>query len=269
MTYEPHEFARVAKAVMVPSAIAWIVLLLEPRSTIEIAHCLSAESGSMLPWPKSFQMIVATNPPGSLLIGWAVMVVAMMSPVLIAPVCHIRLRSFTHRRSRAVSLFILAYLATWVALGSILLAIRLATTVFLPQSYLPLAGAAAITLVWQASPLKQRCLNGCHAHRELAAFGAEADFAALRFGFSHAIWCAGSCWALMLLPMLLPIGHFFGMVIMAVLVFGERLDEPSPPCWRFRSANRVMRIVVAQARLRQASRPASFSLVFGQKSIHG
>jgi predicted metal-binding membrane protein len=249
MTYEPREFARVAKGVLWPSVIAWLVLLLQPGGMTVAAHCLSAESGAV-PSSKSFQMILAMNPPASLLMGWAVMVVAMMSPVLSAPICHIRLRSFTDRRTRAVTLFVFIYLMFWMALGSILLAIKLATTVFLPQSYLPLAGVALIAVVWQFSPIKQLCLNRCHAHGQLSAFGLSADFDALRFGTTHGIWCAGSCWALMLFPMLLPRGHVASMAAVAILIFSERLEEPNHPCWRWRGLGKALRIVIAQARIR-------------------
>lgn len=249
MTYEPREFARVAKGVLWPSAIAWIVLLFRPGGMTVAAHCLAAESEAALS-SKSFQMILAMNPPGSLLMGWAAMVVAMMSPVLIAPICHIRLRSFTDRRGRAVTLFLFVYVVFWMALGSILLAMRLATTVFLPQSYLPWAGVGLVAVVWQFSPIKQRCLNRCHAHGDLSAFGLAADFDALRFGMTHGIWCAGSCWALMLFPMLLPYGHVVAMAAVAIMIFSERLEEPRHPCWRWRGLGKAVRIVIAQARIR-------------------
>jgi len=254
MTYEPREFARVAKGVLWPSAIAWIVLVLQPGGMIVAAHCLSAKSEAVLPSSKSFQMILAMNPPGSLLKSWAVMVVAMMSPVLIAPICHIRLRSFTDRRGRSVTLFLFGYVVFWMAFGSILLAMRLATTVFMPQSYLPLAGVGLIALVWQFSPIKQRCLNRCHAHGELAAFGIAADFDALRFGVTHGIWCAGSCWGLMLFPMLLPSGHLVAMVAAAFLIFGERLEQPTLPSWRWRGLGKAIRIVVVQVQIRLHAR---------------
>jgi predicted metal-binding membrane protein len=248
VTYEPLEFARVGKTVLLLSAIAWILLLLEPRGMPLIVHCLSAEFGTAP--PESFQIILATNPPASLVMGWAVMLVAMMSPILIAPICHIRLRSFTYRRARSVTLFVSAYAALWTALGCVLLAIELATMLFAPKSYLPFVGIAIITLVWQVSPLKQRCLNRCHAHAELAAFGVAADVDALRFGMTHGIWCAGSCWALMLFPMVLPRGQVLAMAAVAVLIFGERLEQPTPPCWRWRGHNKAIRFVVAQARIR-------------------
>ncbi|HEY6768745.1 MAG TPA: DUF2182 domain-containing protein [Candidatus Sulfotelmatobacter sp.] len=253
MTYEPREFARVARGVLWPSVIAWIVLLLQPGGMTVAAHCLSAESGAV-PSSKSFQMILAMNPAGSLLLGWAVMVVAMMSPALIAPICHIRLRSFTDRRGRSVTLFLFVYVVFWMALGSILLAMRLATTVFLPQSYLPLVAVGLVAVAWQFSPIKQRCLNRCHAHGKLSAFGLSADFDALRFGMTHGIWCAGSCWALMLFPMLLPSGHMVAMAAVAILIFSERLEEPRHPCWGWRGLGKAVRIVISQARIRLHAR---------------
>ena len=112
------------------------------------------------------------------------------------------------------------------------------------------AGVALIALFWQFSPIKQRCLNRCHAHPELAAFGAVADFHAFRFRITHGIRCAASCWALMLFPMLLPHGPVVAMATVAVLIFRERLEHPRPPCWRLRGLGKMARIVVAQARIR-------------------
>jgi len=195
-------------------------------------------------------MLLAMNPPASVAAGWALMLVAMMSPVLIAPVCDIRVRSFKRRRARSIALFVAGYAAIWMALGGVLVAAGLAARMLAPQSCLPAACVSLIALVWQFSPVKQRCLNRCHAHAELAAFGAAADFAALRFGVSHGIWCGGSCWALMLLPMLLPRGHVVAMAMVAVLIFSERLEQPMPPCWRWRGLGKVKRILAAQMRIR-------------------
>jgi len=255
VTYDAREFARARNPVLLVSAVTWLLLLAGPDSMGMVAHCPATSSGAM-PLPASWQMLLAMNSPASLAAGWALMLVAMMSPVLIPPVRHIRLRSFTHRRSRSITLFTIGYAAIWMAIGGMLLAIELAVKLFVPLSYLPAAGVVLIALAWQFSPLKQRCLNRCHAHTELAAFGAAADLDALRFGTTHGIWCAGSCWALMLFPMLLPRGHFVAMAMVAVVIFSERLEQPMPPCWRWRGLGKAIRIVVAQARIRlHALRP--------------
>jgi predicted metal-binding membrane protein len=248
MIYDAREFARVRHPVLLISALTWILLLVERDSMSMFAHCPAASSAAM-PLSASFQMLLAMSSPASLAAGWALMLVAMMSPVLIAPIRHIRLRSFTHRRARSIALFVTGYAAIWMALGTVLLAIELAVKLFAPQSYLPVAGVVLIAVVWQFSPIKRRCLNRCHAHTVLAAFGTAADLDALRFGVTHGIWCAGSCWALMLFPMLLARGHIVAMATVAVLIFSERLEQPGPRCWRWRGFGKAIRIVVAQTRI--------------------
>ncbi len=246
VTYDAGELAQVRNPVLFLSAMTWILLVVEPGRINMFAHCPATKSGVSLP----FQMLLAMNPPAYLAAAWSLMLVAMMSPVLIQPIRHIRLRSFTHRRARSTMLFVTGYAAIWMALGGVLLAIDLAAKLLAPQSYLVAAGMILIASVWQFSPIKQRYLNRCHSHAELAAFGAAADFDALRFGMTHGIWCGGSCWALMLFPMLLPRGHMVAMAAVAVLIFGERLEQPRPPCWRRRGLGKAIRIVVAQAKIR-------------------
>ena len=243
-----RELARVRNPVLLASAIAWGVIVAGPGSGGILAHCPAAGAGAA---PRaSLQMLLAMNPPAALAASWALMMAAMMSPVLIAPLYYIRLRSFTRRRARSSALFVAAYAAVWMAAGGVLATIELAVKSLVPQSYLPAAGIAALALVWQVSPIKQRCLNRCHGHTALAAFGAAADFGALRFGFTHGIWCAGSCWALMLFPMLLPGGHLAAMGLMALLIFGERMEQPMPPCWRWRGMGKLHRMAAAQMRVR-------------------
>ena len=247
--YNVRELAQVRNPILIVTAVAWLLLLVEPGGMLMFAHCPASISGAM-PVAESFQMLLAMNRPAILAAGWALMLIAMMSPVLIAPVRHIRIQSFTRRRPRSVALFVTGYAAIWMALGGVLLAIELVVILFATQSYPLAAGVLLIASVWQCSPIKQRCLNRCHAHTELAAFGAAADLDAFRFGIIHAIWCASSCWLLMLFPMVLPRGHVVSMATIAVLIFSERLERPKPPRWRWRGFGKAMRIVVAQTRIR-------------------
>lgn len=220
------------------SAAAWIWLLAGPGGST-MAHCAAMGSGGL-------------PPAASLAAGWGLMLVAMMSPALIVPIGDLRLRSLKRRRARATALFVAGYAAVWMAAGGVLTAGALAAGWLMPNSYLPAAGAILLAAVWQLSPAKQRCLNRCHAPTGLAAFGAAADLDALRFGVSHGVWCAGSCWALMLAPMLLSRGHAAAMALVAVLTFSERLEHPRPPRWRWRGLGKVSRIVAARARIHLA-----------------
>lgn len=247
MTSSSRERARVNISILLLSAITWMMLLVNPGSIMTLAHCPVTDSGVSL---VSFQMLLAMNPPSSMTVGWALMLVAMMSPTLISPVHHVRKRSFKRRRARSVALFVIGYAAIWIAAGSVLVTVTLLLNLLLPQSYLPAVGMGIVALVWQCSPIKQRCLNRAHNHSELAAFGIAADLDALRFGITHGVWCAGSCWALMLFPMLLLEGHFAAMAVVTFLIISERLEQPRPLSWRLRLRGKLMRILIAQTRIR-------------------
>ncbi|HEV7474162.1 MAG TPA: DUF2182 domain-containing protein [Pyrinomonadaceae bacterium] len=247
MTISPQERARIYVLILLISAIAWLMILVNPGSMMTLAHCPVIDSGAS---PASFRMLLAMNPVSSLMAGWAVMLVAMMSPTLIAPISHILERSFKSRRARSVTIFVLGYAAIWMTAGGVLLAAKLVLTWFAPQSYLPAAVVGLIAFVWQCSPIKQRCLNRGHNHKELAAFGVAADLDAVRFGVTHAAWCVGSCWALMLFPILLSDGHFAAMAAVTFLMISERLEQPRPLGWALRVRGKLMRIMVAQTRIR-------------------
>jgi predicted metal-binding membrane protein len=253
MASNPRELARIRKVVLVISAVAWLVLLIKPQSMAMLGHCAAMNDvdgatgfSGPLTWP-------GINSLGPFLAGWVLMLGAMMAPVLVSPISHIWLRSFRRRRTRSVLLFAAGYIAVWMAAGFVLLAIALAVEAWTPQAFmlvLPAAAAAIVAVAWQFSPVKQRCLNRCYAHPVLAAFGRRADLDALGFGLTHALWCAGSCWALMLMPLLLPGGHLLAMIFISLLIFSERLEAPRPPGWRWRGLGPAIRIAVAQSRLR-------------------
>lgn len=247
MTLSPGERAGIAIPILLMSAVAWVMLLVNPGGIMTFAHCPVTDSGVS---PASFQMLLAMNPVSSMTAGWALMLVAMMSPTLIAPVDHILKRSFKRRRAQSVTLFVVGYAAIWMAAGGVLVTAKLMLNLLAPSSYLPAVGLGIVALVWQCSPIKQRCLNRGHNHSELAAFGIAADLDALRFGITHGAWCVGSCWALMLFPMLLLEGHFAAMAAVTFLIISERLEQPRPLSWSLRFRGKLMRILIAQTRIR-------------------
>lgn len=249
MIYDPQEYARVRNPLLLITAASWALLLADQSPMLMLAHGPAASCEAM-PFSASLQMLLAMTPPASLAAGWALMLLAMMSPIVIPPLYYIRLRSFTNRRARSTALFLAGYIAIWMLAGSVLLAIELAVNLLAPQSYLTAAAVVLIALVWQFSPIKQRCLNRCCAYPVLSAFGVAADFDALRFGLTHGVWCAISCWALMLGPMLLQRGHVMAMALVTLLIFSERLEGPAPLCWRWRGFGKASRIVIAQAQMR-------------------
>src|ERR1700760_2387441 len=79
------------------------------------ARLLFASNGS-----DAFALALALNPPGRLLGGWALMLLAMMPPLLAAPLTHVWRSSLPRRRIWSVLQFAIGYAAVWLAVGPLL-----------------------------------------------------------------------------------------------------------------------------------------------------
>ena len=232
MVYDPSAFIRLRNRDFLLSAVAWLWILREPGGA---AYC--SVPGWSIPW----RLLLALNPPAALARGWALMLVAMMSPMLAPMLYHVSLGSLARRRARAIVCFVAGYGTVWMAGGGVLLTVKLIVGELVPGSYLPAAFVGLLALVWQASPFKQSCLNRGQRHRPFAAFGIASDRDLFCLGLEHAAWCAGSCSLLMLIPLLLPQGHLVAMGAVSALLYCERLDRPTAPAWRLRGFGTAFR----------------------------
>jgi predicted metal-binding membrane protein len=196
--------------------------------------------------------LLAHNPPITLAFGWITMLVAMMGPLLAAPLHHVRARSFAARRPRAITLFLTGYAAVWIIAGAVLLPLALSVRPLVAESSLSAAVITGLAILWQCSPARQRCLNAGHRHPPLRATGVAANLDVLRFGSTHGLWCVGACWVLMTLPLLLPGGHAVAMTAMggiSLWLAGERMESPAPLEWRLRVPLKAVRLLLAHARM--------------------
>jgi predicted metal-binding membrane protein len=234
------------------ASIAWGAIALGPDDVALPGLCTPTAE-----WPNpaaTLNLVLALNPPAALAAGWALMIAAMMPPLIMGPLRHVRDRSFARRRGRGMVLFVAGYGAAWMAAGVALQSLTLALRLAAPEPLPPLAVAAAVALVWQVSPAKQWCLNACHRRPALAAFGAAADLDVFGFGLMNGASCAGACWALMVLPLLVGRGHVLAMIAVALFVSAERLERPAPLAWRWRGPGKALRVTTAQSRMRLAPR---------------
>jgi predicted metal-binding membrane protein len=147
-----------------------------------------------------------------------------------------------------VSLVTVAHAAVWTVGGIVLLAVASALRSVTGHADLAVLLGLVAALSWQLSPLKQYCLNRHCAHPPISSFGSAADRDALRFGATHAAWCLGSCWALMLVSLLAPAWHVAVMLVVSVWMWVEPLDRPERPTWRVRLPLRFLRIAGATVR---------------------
>jgi predicted metal-binding membrane protein len=229
------------------SVFVWIVLLLNPGHIMTIEHCHVSASGASA---ASLQMLLEMNPFSSQLIGWGMMVVAMMLPKLILPIQQIYIQSFKRYRFLYSFLFVLGYIGVWMVAGVFMIGAIIGLNLLMPMSYIPALGVLIIAIVWQFSPIKQQFLNKGHDHWSLAAFGWKANQDALLYGIMHGVWCVGSGWAIMLFPMLLPKGHNLAMIVVTFIMISEHMEHPRFPRWYLSLRLKLLRIIVAQTRIK-------------------
>jgi len=225
--------------------VAWTALASGSAAFSAPAIC-SAEAWRALPLSVSFDLALIFNSPGQLALGWALMVAAMMLPLAVSPLRHVRERSFARRRARSMLLFVAGFFATWMMAGIVLQAAALLMRWAVPAQFACLGLAVALALAWQISPAKQWCLNRCHQRPPLAAFGWDADRDAVRFGMKNGADCAGACWALMLPMLLIGQGQLPAMMAVTLFAFAESLDDPATLTWRWRGGGRALRILAAR-----------------------
>ena len=238
---------KISLVILSISILVWVLLLFNPGHIMTLEHCHVSDSG---PSAASLKMLLDMNPLSSQLTGWGLMVIAMMLPKLIVPVQEIYARSFKRYRFLSALLFVLGYTTVWMLVGIFMIAAILALHLLLPHSFIPAIVLGIIAIVWQFSPIKQRCLNRGHDHKILAAFGWPAYRDALLFGITHGVWCVGAGWALMLFPMLLPNGHNLAMIVVTFIMLSEHMEHPKIPRWRVDVRGKLFRIVVGQAKIK-------------------
>jgi predicted metal-binding membrane protein len=238
--------------------LAWWLLARDSGGSMVSTFC-SSDKLRALPLAVRFDLALMLVSPAQLASGSALMIAAMMLPLIIAPLRHVRDRSFARQRTRATILFAAGYAVMWMIAAVVLQLIAVAARWAAPLLCFGLAVATAI--LWQVSPTKQWCLNRCHRRPHLAAFGAAADRDAFDFGLTNGASCVGSCWALMLLTLLTGQGHILAMIAVTLFVFAERLESPARLKWRWRVPSRALRIAVAQARMRLTTARAAEHVV--------
>jgi predicted metal-binding membrane protein len=171
----------------------------------------------------------ATFDPQRFAAEWALMIVAMMFPLLVPMIAFVAARNFAARRERSVVLFVAGFAAVWFATGALagagLLAVRAGLAGVGLASVSGLIGCALAAL-WQISAAKRRAVNRCHGTVALRPFGLAADRDAMLFGLLHGTRCVRSCLPTMLLPLLGDHGLRAMAVVFAILLAERARSRP-------------------------------------------
>ena len=162
-------------------------------------------------------------------VSWGVMMTAMMLPSALPM---ISLYGGTQRgaagaatRGVPVAIFTLVYLALWAASG---IPVYFAHTLLMTLAGSAFAyGIAAILLAagaFQLSPLKQVCLRACRSPLGfLLGHWRAGRRGSLALGWSHAVYCLGCCWALMLVLVAAGAMGLRWVLLITAVVAAEKL----------------------------------------------
>lgn len=175
------------------------------------------------------------------IVSFTVMVAAMMLPLLTAPLQHVLARTLPARRDRHLFWVVAVHGLVW-SVGMLVLHAAGSVARGLAGPGLLLVVGVTLVLVWEISPVRQRCVNRHHAHPPLAVHGRSADWSVLRYAVGHASWCLASCWPVMLLPLLTGGWQLPMMAVASVWMWLAMIDEPGPAVWSLRPWHRLRRL---------------------------
>lgn len=221
--------------------VAYLLALLLFSVAAAITWYFSNTMAGSMAMPGGWNMAMSWMPMGgwieSMLMFaamWAAMMIAMMLPSTLPTVLlylrAVRVQPNAHAGLLS-ALMATGYFGVWTAFGILAyiagsgIAIVAMHSDAFSRAMPILSGMALIGAgAYQISPWKANCLRHC---RQFAGSGKlDGAIDALRFGIRHAGFCAGCCWALMLIQLVLGMMNIMVMIAVALLIALEKLLEP-------------------------------------------
>ena len=164
---------------------------------------------------------------------WLPMLIGMMFPGLSNSLRYVWTHNFTRNRVTGILSFLIAYVVVWSLAGVFLSnATQLISRSANYNNWLTFSVIFGLTMVWQASPWKQMCLNRCHIPQRISPFNLNAVPDCCRYGLKRGIWCVGSGWALMWLSMFVMQFGTWAMLAVGFVMFVELLLPHGPVRWK-------------------------------------
>ena len=181
---------------------------------------------------------------GLFVVGWTLMIVAMMLPTSIPLVTTFAALVGRRRRPRMlVALVVIGYLATWTGVGLVAwigdrgvhAAVDAIPWLAANSQYI-LATTFVVAGLYQFSPLKYRCLDECRSPLGFVMNrwqGRSERLESFRLGVAHGLFCVGCCWSLMLVMFAVGLGSMLWMLAIGAITaleknapWGRRLARP-------------------------------------------
>jgi predicted metal-binding membrane protein len=202
-------------ALLVVTVVAWIVMLSSSMGADDMAGM-------------EMTMTPTVADGVAFVVAWAIMMAAMMLPSaspMVGLYAALQRDAAAPAKIGAIALFALMYAALWALTGvpvyiaSIaLMAVAPATLAYTIATVLIVAGA------FQLSPLKQVCLRHCRSPLGFLLGHWRAGWrGAVSMGWSHALYCVGCCWALMVVLVVAGAMGLPWVLLIACVVAAEKI----------------------------------------------
>jgi len=173
------------------------------------------------------------------LIMWLAMMIAMMLPSswpMLELYQKVAISTGVKRPALATALAGAGYFAVWLAFGAVVFgagfgagAASMKSSAF-SRAMPVLAGVGLIFAgAYQLSPWKQACLTHCRSPLMFLGHVFRPGLSgAVRVGAAHGSYCAGCCWALMLMQTILGVMSLTVMILVAAVIGAEKLWTRGP-----------------------------------------
>lgn len=163
--------------------------------------------------------------------AWSVMIGAMMFPSSFPLFALFKTVSANQTKPRLVfGAFVFGYAVVWLAFGFAAFAgdvmlhrIVDATPWLLQRPWFIAGGVLAVAGFFQFTPLKDQCLRACRLPAMfLMHHYRRGTRAAFELGYRHGLFCAGCCWALMLVAFAAGFASLWWMMALTALMTYEK-----------------------------------------------
>ncbi|HEY8656768.1 MAG TPA: DUF2182 domain-containing protein [Candidatus Limnocylindria bacterium] len=201
------------------------------------------------------------DPIGFFLVGWLVMMAAMMLPSAMPMILVVRHAvspgPFAEVRT---GVFAAGYLLVWTALGLAAFVAQWSLMALDPSARgWAAAGILAIAGAYQFSPLKNACLRACRSPMDFVVLHWRSGTSGvLRLGIAHGLYCLGCCWALMAVLVIAGGMGIAWVALIGLIIFAEKIVT------RSRAFPRVVGAVMLAAAVLTALWPELRDLLGGQ-----
>jgi predicted metal-binding membrane protein len=170
-----------------------------------------------------------------LFLMWAVMMVAMMVPSAVPMIQGFlavnERRRNSSRQLAPVGIFLMGYVVVWTSFSAVatlaqwgLHRAALLSSMMIATSPIVSGGLLLAAGIFQWTPLKRACLNGCRSPLSfLMGEWREGASGAFSMGLRHGAYCVGCCWALMALLFVVGVMNLVWVAVIALFVMAEKI----------------------------------------------